>query len=63
MKEKLSLLQDEKSALEKAKQVEIDELRERLQSKDKQLEDSQARISELERAYADSSKVAAKREA
>ena len=50
LKEKLSLLRDEKSVLEKAKQDKINGLKEVLESKDKQLEDSRSRVSKLERA-------------
>ena len=60
MKEKLSLLRDEKSALEKAKQDEINGLKGALESKDKQLEDSRSWVLELEKACAVSSEAAAR---
>ena len=49
LKGKLSFLQDEKVALEKAKQDETNELREQLQSRDSQLDKLRGRISELEK--------------
>ena len=49
LKEKLSLLQDEKVALDKAKWDKTNELREQLQSWDTQLDDLRGRISELEK--------------
>ena len=49
LKERISLLQNEKEALEKAKRDETNELREQLQSLDSQLDGLQDRISELEK--------------
>ena len=63
LKERLSLLQDKKSALEKAKQVETDDLKKQLQSRDKQLDESWALILELEKACAESAKATNKAKA
>ena len=53
LKERVTLLQDEKLALEKAKQAEVEELRGQVWSKDHQLEESKVRISELKKAFAE----------
>ena len=63
LKGKLSLLQDEKVALEKAKWDETNELREQLQSRDTQLDELRARISKLEKERDASATIAAKAKA
>ena len=63
LKEKLSLLQDGKVALEKAKRVNTNELREQLQSRDTQLDELRGRILELEKERDASAIAVAKAEA
>ena len=61
LKGKLSLIQDEKVALEKAKRDETNELKERLQSRDTQLDELWSRISEMEKECDASLKLLLKR--
>ena len=56
----MTLLQDEKLALEKVKQVKVKDLREQVWSKNHQLEESKVWISELEKAFTESFEVASK---
>ena len=63
LKGKLSLLQDEKVALEKAKRDKTSELREQLQSWDSQLDELRSRISELEKERDVAAEAAAKAKA
>ena len=63
LEERVTLLRNEKLALEKAKQelsFKVDELKGQVRSKDQQLEELRVRLSELEKAHVDSSKVISK---
>ena len=60
LKGKLSLLQDEKVAMEKAKRDETNELREQLQSRNSQLNELWGRISKLEKELDAAIEAAAK---
>ena len=63
MEGRVTLLQNEKLVLEKAKQElfsEVDELKGLVRSKDQQLEESRVWLFKLEKAHADSSKEVSK---
>lgn len=60
LKEKVALLEGEKLALEKARRVEIEELKGQVQLRDQQQADLKAQILELKKAFVESSKAVSK---